>query len=89
MSSALTFGIKTTGGATDGAARRARDHRVSLRPGAQVTDHELAPVVAKADRSLKPISIALGVFGAVALLAAVLVATQLIGAPAARTTATT
>ena len=37
----------------------------------------MTPVVAKADRALKPISIALGVFGAVALLAAVLVATQL------------
>ena len=45
-------------------------------PGVQVTDHALTPVVAKADRALKPISIALGVFGAVALLAAVLVATQ-------------
>ena len=46
-------------------------------PGVQVTDHALAPVVAKADNALKPISIALGVFGAIALLAAVLIATQL------------
>ena len=46
--------------------------------GDQVTDHDLTPVVAKADRALKPISIALGVFGAVALLATVLVATQLV-----------
>ncbi len=38
----------------------------------------MTPVVAKADRALKPISIALGVFGAVALLATVLVATQLV-----------
>ena len=37
-----------------------------------------APVVDKADRSLKPISIALGVFGAVSLLAALLIAAQLI-----------
>ena len=42
------------------------------------TDHLLAPVVDKADRSLKPISIALGVFGGVALLAALLIAAQLI-----------
>ncbi len=38
----------------------------------------LAPVVAKADSSLKPISIALGVFGAISLLAALLIAAQLI-----------
>jgi hypothetical protein len=41
------------------------------------TDHALAPVIAKADPSLKPISIALGVFGAIALLAALLIAVQL------------
>ena len=47
-------------------------------PGVISTDHALVPVEAKADRSLKPISIALGVFGAIALLAALLIAAQLI-----------
>ena len=47
-------------------------------PGEISTYHALAPVMAKADRSLQPISIALGVFGAVTLLAALLIAAQLI-----------
>ncbi len=38
--------------------------------------HAVAPVAAKADRAIKPISIALGMFGGVALLAALLIATQ-------------
>ena len=46
--------------------------------GVIATDHALVPVVAKADRALKPISIALGVFGGIALLAALLIAAQLI-----------
>jgi hypothetical protein len=38
--------------------------------------HAVAPVAAKTDRAIKPISIALGMFGGVALLAALLIATQ-------------
>jgi FtsX-like permease family/MacB-like periplasmic core domain len=77
MSSALSFGIKTTGGPNTVSLVEREITRLAP-PGAQVTNHELAPVVAKADRALKPISIALGVFGSVALLAAVLVAVQII-----------
>jgi putative ABC transport system permease protein len=77
LSTALTFGIQTRGGAAT-VPLVEREIAKLAPPGAQVTNHELAPVVAKADRALKPISIALGVFGAVALLAAVLVATQLV-----------
>jgi hypothetical protein len=55
-----------------------REVAALIPPGVISTDHALAPVAAKADRSLKPISIALGVFGAIALLAALLIATQLI-----------
>jgi MacB-like periplasmic core domain/FtsX-like permease family len=77
MSSALSFGIKTTGGSKAVSLVEREITRIAP-PGAQVTDHELSPVVAKADRALKPISIALGVFGAVALLAAILVAVQII-----------
>ena len=55
-----------------------REVNALIPTGVIATDHALAPVAAKADRSLKPISIALGVFGAIALLAALLIAAQLI-----------
>ena len=76
FSTAVTFGIKTSGGAATVPIVEREVAGVAPR-GDQVTDHALTPVVGKADRALKPISIALGVFGAVALLATVLVATQL------------
>ncbi len=78
MSSAVSFGLKTTGGSTDAPLVEREITRLAP-PGAQVTYHELTPVVAKADRALKPISIALAVFGGIALLATVLVALQIIG----------
>ena len=77
LSGALTFGITTTGGTSTVPLVEREVDRLTPR-GFQVTDHALAPVVAKADNALKPISIALGVFGAIALLAAVLIATQLL-----------
>jgi FtsX-like permease family len=77
LSGALTFGIKTTGGAATVPLVEREVARLAP-PGVTVTDHALAPVAAKADSSLKPISIALGVFGALALFAALLIATQLI-----------
>ena len=74
---ALTFGIRIRGGTTAvPAVEREVAHLIP--PGVISSDHLLAPVVDKADRSLKPISIALGVFGGVALLAALLIAAQLI-----------
>ena len=77
FSGALIFGIQTKGGvATVPAVERAV--AALIPPGVISTDHALSPVVDKADRSLKPISIALGVFGAVSLLAALLIAAQLI-----------
>jgi hypothetical protein len=73
---ALIFGIQTKGGpATVPAVER--EVTALIPPGVISTDHALTPVVAKADRSLKPISIALGVFGGVSLLAALLIAAQL------------
>jgi len=74
---ALIFGIQTKGGAATVPAVE-REVSALIPPGVISTDHVLVPVVAKADRSLKPISIALGVFGAIALLAALLIAAQLI-----------
>jgi hypothetical protein len=77
FSGGLTFGIRTAGGtATVPAVEREVAHLIP--PGVVSTDHQLAPVVEKADRSLKPIAIALGVFGGVAFLATLLIAAQLI-----------
>jgi hypothetical protein len=76
FSGALIFGIQTKGGAAMVPAVQ-REVTALIPPGVISTDHALAPVVDKADRSLKPISIALGVFGAVSLLAALLIAAQL------------
>jgi putative ABC transport system permease protein len=74
---ALIFGIQTR---NDPATVSAVEREVAalIPTGVISTDHALAPVVDKADRSLKPISIALGVFGAISLLAALLIAAQLI-----------
>ena len=74
---AIIFGIQTKGGAATVPSVE-REVAALVPSGVIATDHALAPVVAKADRSLKPISIALGVFGAIALLAALLIAAQLI-----------
>jgi len=73
---ALIFGIQTKGGAVSVPAVE-REVNALIPTGVIATDHALAPVVDKADRSLKPISIALGVFGAIALFAALLIAAQL------------
>ncbi len=77
FTSALAYGIQTVGGAATVPAVEREVNRL-IPPGVISSDHLLAPVVAKADRSLKPIAIALGVFGGVALLAALLIAAQLI-----------
>jgi putative ABC transport system permease protein len=73
---ALVFGIQTKGGAATVPAVE-REVAALIPTSLIATDHALVPVVAKADRSLKPISIALGVFGGIALLAALLIAAQL------------
>jgi FtsX-like permease family/MacB-like periplasmic core domain len=71
-----TFGFKTRGGV---AAVPAVEREVGrlIPPGLVYTFHALSPVSAKADRSLKPISIAFAIFGAIALVAAVMIAVQL------------
>lgn len=77
MSGALAFGIQTDRGTRLVPLVEQEISRL-IPPGAIYTYHALAPVTAKADRSLRPLSIALGVFGAVTLLAAMLVAAQLV-----------
>jgi hypothetical protein len=77
LSGALTFGIQTRRGTgVVPAVEREISHLIP--PGVVYTYHALAPVTAKADRAVRPISIALGVFGGVTLLAAILVAAQLV-----------
>ena len=78
FSGAITFGIRVDGGQRPVSAVESEIQHF-IPPGVISTDHALAPVIAKADRTLKPISIALGVFGAVSLLAALLVGAQIIG----------
>ena len=77
MSGALTFGIQTRRG-TSLVPLVEREISHLIPAGVIYTYHALTPVTAKADRSLRPLSIALGVFGAVTLLAAILVAAQLV-----------
>ncbi len=77
LSGGLSFGIQTDRG-TSQVPQVEREIARLIPPGQVYTYHALPPVTAKADRSLRPISIALGVFGAVTLLAALLVAAQLI-----------
>jgi hypothetical protein len=74
---AEVFSIQTDHGSRDVATVELEMARL-IPPDAISSVHATAPVVAKADRSLKPIGIALGVFGAIALLAALFIATQAI-----------
>lgn len=74
---AATYGIKVGDGSKNVGVVEQELARI-IPTGLQSTLHATAPVAAKADRTLKPIAIALGVFGGVALLAALLIATQAI-----------
>ena len=75
-------GMSPTGcNSTTGTAASSRWSRNSPRRAPAVhTDefHALAPVEAKVDRTVKPLAIALGVFGGVAALAALLIGVQAI-----------
>jgi hypothetical protein len=76
-SGAEVFGIQTDRG--ENAVAKVEAEIAGLIPANAIEAvHATEPVAAKADRALKPIGIALGVFGAVALLAALFIATQAI-----------
>lgn len=77
FSSAESFGIQTAGGAATVPAVE-RELAPLIPPAEQYGEHSIGPVSSKADAALKPISIALAVFGGVALLAALLIATQVV-----------
>jgi hypothetical protein len=77
FSGAETFGIQTDHGSRDVSHVESEIAHL-IPPGVVTAVHATAPVVGKADRAVKPIAIALGVFGGVALLAALLIASQAI-----------
>jgi hypothetical protein len=77
FSGAILFGIRVHGAASAVSAVEVEIQRL-VPAGVVATDHALGPVIAKSDLALKPLSIALGVFGAVSLLAALLVGAQVI-----------
>jgi FtsX-like permease family len=77
FSGAETFSIQTDDGSRDVPAVESEVAKL-IPPGVITTVHATAPVIAKADRAIKPIAIALGVFGGIALLAALLIAAQAI-----------
>ncbi len=76
-SGALVYGLQTDGGARDVGAVEREFARVAP-AGNTFTFHATETVISKVDRTLKPLVIALGVFGGVALLATLLIAIQLI-----------
>ena len=75
---AVTYGFQLRNGDAGASAVEARFPNL-LPPGTTYEFHAAAPVEEKVDTSLKPIAIALGVFGGIATLAVVLIALQLMG----------
>ncbi|HZQ87306.1 MAG TPA: FtsX-like permease family protein [Acidimicrobiales bacterium] len=73
----ITFGLQLEHGNRDVAAVE-REFAAAAPPGNSYGFHAIAPVEAKVDRTVRPIAIALGVFGGVAALAALLISMQII-----------
>ncbi len=74
---AVTYGLQLDHGNGDVNAVE-REFATAAPPGNTYGFHAIAPVEAKVDRTVRPLAIALGVFGGVAALAALLVGLQLI-----------
>ncbi len=74
---AVSYGFQLDHG-NSGVAAVEREFARLVPPGAAYEFHATAPIAAKVDRTVKPLSIALGVFGAVAALAALLIGVQAI-----------
>ena len=74
---AVSYGFQLDHG-NSGVAAVEREFVRLVPPGAAYEFHATAPIAAKVDRTVKPLSIALGVFGAVAALAALLIGVQAI-----------
>ena len=75
---AVTYGLQLRHGAAGASAVEAAFPGL-LTPGTGYEFHATAPVVEKVDTSVKPIAIALWVFGGIATLAAILIALQVVG----------
>jgi hypothetical protein len=75
---AITYGLQLDRGNKNDVATVEREFAGAAPPGNTYGFHAIAPVKAKVDRTIKPLAIALGVFGGVAALAALLIAVQLV-----------
>jgi hypothetical protein len=73
---AITYGLQLDHG-NAGVNAVEREFARAAPPGNTYGFHAIAPVEAKVDRTVKPLAIALGVFGGVAALAALLIGLQL------------
>jgi hypothetical protein len=76
-SGAVYYGLQLSHGSQD-VAPVEQEFAHLLPRGAQYNFHTIAPVEAKVDRVIQPLALALAAFGAIAFLAAVLVAVQAI-----------
>jgi hypothetical protein len=74
---AITYGLQLDHGNRDVAAVE-REFAGAAPPGNSYGFHAIAPVSAKVERTVKPLAIALCVFGGVAALAALLISMQII-----------
>jgi hypothetical protein len=74
---AIYYGLQVAGG-NGGVPAVERGFVHILPPRTSYTFHATAPIEAKVDRTVKPLTIALGVFGLVAALATLLVGVQII-----------
>ena len=77
VAGAATYTLQLSHGNADVPAVE-RDFVSLVPPGTTYDFHAVSPVVAKVNRTVKPLTIALGVFGAVAALAAILIGLQVI-----------
>lgn len=74
---AITYGLQLDRG-NSGVATVEQEFAKLVPPHTTADFHAISPVAAKVDRTVKPLAIALGVFGAVAALAALLIGAQAI-----------
>ncbi|HEY5026376.1 MAG TPA: FtsX-like permease family protein [Acidimicrobiales bacterium] len=74
---AITYGLQIDGG-NAGVAKVEREFSTLVPRRTTAAFHAISPVEAKVDRTVKPLAIALGVFGMVAALAALLIGVQII-----------
>jgi FtsX-like permease family/MacB-like periplasmic core domain len=77
-SGAVYYGLQLSHGSQAVAQAEQEFAHLPLSRGAEYNFHTIAPVEAKVDRAIQPLALALAAFGAIAALAAVLVAVQAI-----------